>query len=114
MIRYTGWLCRGMLSATTYSLVGVVNKFLTILLNVILWDKHSSMMGIVAVCLCLGCGTFYEQAPRRTPLDPIENKDNGHTVSIGNNDRSEEETLSLLPAPVPSPTSLEARRKHDS
>lgn len=64
-IGYTGWLCRGMVSATTYTLVGVVNKFLTVLLNVAIWDKHSSPTGLVAVCLCLLAGTFYQQAPKR-------------------------------------------------
>jgi hypothetical protein len=54
-----------MVSATTYTLVGVVNKFLTVLLNVIVWDKHSSPVGLVAVCVCLLCGSFYQQAPRR-------------------------------------------------
>jgi GDP-mannose transporter len=65
LIGYTGWLCRGMISATSYTLVGVVNKFLTVLLNVIIWDKHSSPMGLVAVCLCLGSGIFYQQSPMR-------------------------------------------------
>ena len=65
LIGYTGWLCRGMVSATTYTLVGVVNKFLTVLLNVFIWDKHSSPTGLIAVCLCLLAGTFYQQAPRR-------------------------------------------------
>lgn len=62
---YTGWLCRGMVSATSYTLVGVVNKFLTVLLNVVLWDKHSTTAGIISVCVCLGAGTLYQQAPRR-------------------------------------------------
>jgi GDP-mannose transporter len=82
MIGYTGWLCRGMVSATTYTLVGVVNKFLTVLLNVFLWDKHSSPTGLCAVCLCLLAGTFYQQAPRRdearkqqlTAVDPEAGK----------------------------------------
>ena len=65
LIGYTGWLCRGMVSATTYTLVGVVNKFLTVLLNVLVWDKHSSPMGLLAVCLCLLAGSFYQQAPKR-------------------------------------------------
>lgn len=68
LIGYTGWMCRGMVSATTYTLVGVVNKFLTLLLNVVVWDKHSTPMGLVAVCLCLLAGTFYQQAPRREDL----------------------------------------------
>ena len=54
-----------MVSATTYTLVGVVNKFLTVLLNVIIWDKHSTPLGIVAVCICLAAGLFYQQAPMR-------------------------------------------------
>lgn len=54
-----------MVSATTYTLVGVVNKFLTVLLNVFLWDKHSSGMGILSVLVCLAAGTLYQQAPRR-------------------------------------------------
>jgi GDP-mannose transporter len=68
LIGYTGWLCRGMVSATSYTLVGVVNKFLTVLLNVAVWDKHSTPLGIVAVCVCLGSGMFYQQPPMR-PTD---------------------------------------------
>eukprot|EP01040_Poterioochromonas_malhamensis_P009282 gene9282-10081_t len=65
LIGYTGWLCRGMVSATTYTLVGVVNKFLTVLLNVLVWDKHSTGPGLFAVCLCLAAGSLYQQAPKK-------------------------------------------------
>ena len=71
--RYTGWLCRGMVSATTYTLVGVVNKFLTILINVFLWDKHASWFGLFCVTICLLSGSFYEQAPKR--VERVENLD---------------------------------------
>lgn len=54
-----------MVSAATYTLVGVVNKFFTVLLNVFLWDKHSSTAGLIAVCICLAAGFFYKQAPLR-------------------------------------------------
>ena len=37
--RYTGWMCRDLISATSYTLVGVVNKFITILLNVLVWGE---------------------------------------------------------------------------
>lgn len=74
LIGYTGWLCRGMVSAATYTLVGVVNKFLTLLLNVIIWDKHSSPTGLFAVCLCLLAGTFYQQAPKKA--DKVKERDN--------------------------------------
>lgn len=54
-----------MISATSFSLTGVINKFLTVLLNATLWSKHSSPLGMVAVCGCLAAGAFYEQAPMR-------------------------------------------------
>ena len=68
-IGYCGWLCRGMVSATSYTVVGVVNKFLTILLNVLLWEKHSSALGLLAVCGCLAASSMYEQAPLKTAGD---------------------------------------------
>lgn len=68
LIGYTGWLCRSMVSATTYTLVGVVNKFLTVLLNVMIWEKHASVLGLSAVVLCLLAGFGYQQAPRRDEL----------------------------------------------
>ncbi len=61
-----------MVSATTFTLVGVVNKFLTVLLNVALWEKHSSPLGIVSVCVCLLAGTFYQQSPRRDETRKLE------------------------------------------
>jgi GDP-mannose transporter len=65
LIGYTGWLSRGMVDASSFSLLGVVNKFLTVGLNCLLWDKHASPVGLLAVALCLVSGTFVEQAPRR-------------------------------------------------
>jgi len=90
MIGLCGWHCRGLLSATTFTLVGVVNKFGTILLNVLMWDKHSSPTGIVAVCICLCAGVFYEQAPRRETGSPppIEDeKDSMPLIPTKSNDR---------------------------
>jgi GDP-mannose transporter len=62
-----------MVSATTYTLVGVVNKFITVLLNVFIWDKHSTPLGLFAVCICLGAGMFYEQAPLRETMEKKQN-----------------------------------------
>eukprot|EP01040_Poterioochromonas_malhamensis_P002985 gene2985-3172_t len=67
LIGYTGWLCRSLVSATSYTLIGVVNKFITVIMNVIFFQKHASNTGLLAVCLCLTFGTFYEQAPFRSP-----------------------------------------------
>lgn len=70
LIGYTGWYCRGLVSGTTYALVGVVNKFFTVFLNVVLWDKHSSPQGLAAVCICLCAGFFYQQSPLREEVKP--------------------------------------------
>jgi GDP-mannose transporter len=64
-ISYCGWWCRGQISATSFTLVGVVNKVLTVLLNVFVWDKHASAIGIAFLMLCLVGGGLYKQAPMR-------------------------------------------------
>lgn len=74
-----------MVSAATYTLVGVVNKFFTVLLNVFLWDKHSSTAGIVAVCVCLAAGFFYQQAPMRDAVEQqVPGKDAESSVPLMN------------------------------
>jgi GDP-mannose transporter len=44
-IGFSSWWCRTLVSATTFTVVGVVNKVLTVLLNIAVWDKHSSLLG---------------------------------------------------------------------
>ena len=60
LIGYTGWLSRGMVDASSFSVLGVVNKFLTVWLNFVLWNRHAFLVGLLAVCKCLACGTFVE------------------------------------------------------
>jgi hypothetical protein len=64
-----------MVSATTYTLVGVVNKFLTVLLNVMVWDKHSTPFGLFAVCMCLLAGSLYQQAPKKAEKQAADGGD---------------------------------------
>ena len=40
----SGWYCRSLVSATTYTLVGVMNKFITIVGNVLIWDQVRSVL----------------------------------------------------------------------
>lgn len=64
-IGYSGWYCRDKVSATSYTLIGVMNKCLTVLVNLLIWDNHASMEGIASLGLCLVGGAFYRQAPLR-------------------------------------------------
>merc|ERR1711862_985287 len=64
-IGYTGWWCRSKVSAASYTLIGVMNKCLTVLVNLFIWDQHASSEGIFSLCLCLLGGGIYKQAPMR-------------------------------------------------
>jgi len=65
LIGWTGWNARSLVSATTYTLIGVANKFFTVLLSVVFLDKHASGPGIAALMLCIAASTQYEPAPLR-------------------------------------------------
>jgi len=64
-IGFSSWWCRSLVSATTFTVVGTVNKVLTVLLNVVVWDKHASPLGTFFLLLCLVGGALYQQAPLR-------------------------------------------------
>lgn len=66
-ISYAGWWCRTCLSATAYTVVGVVNKALTLLLNsLVAWAaKSTSILGFAGLGCAIAGGIFYKQAPLR-------------------------------------------------
>lgn len=91
-IGYSAWWCRDKVSATTFTLVGVINKCLTILVNFFIWDQHAKPMGIAFLGLCLIGGTMYRQAPMRKTeqeksaesenIQLLEAKSEDHTVKV--------------------------------
>ncbi|GLC45730.1 hypothetical protein PLESTF_000598600 [Pleodorina starrii] len=62
---HASYLLREAVSATLFTIVGIICKALTVILNVMIWDKHASPAGIGFLLLCVSAGTFYEQAPKR-------------------------------------------------
>ena len=64
-IGYSSWWCRGKVSATSFTIIGVMNKCLTILLNLVVWEYHAPPGGILCLLLCLIGGAVYRQAPMR-------------------------------------------------
>ncbi|OUS45350.1 integral membrane family protein [Ostreococcus tauri] len=62
----TMWI-RETLSATSVSVVATCNKFLSELVNWVIWDKHTTVEGTYAILIIMTCGIFYEQAPLRVP-----------------------------------------------
>jgi len=65
-IGYSGWWCREMVSATSFTLIGVMNKCLTILLNLLIWDQHAKPGGIFCLFICIAGGMIYQQAPMKS------------------------------------------------
>ena len=68
-ISYTGWWCRSLTTATTYTTLGVLCKLGTVLLNLVLWDSHASAPGLAALSVCLFAGSLYTEAPPRLLKD---------------------------------------------
>eukprot|EP00850_Spirogloea_muscicola_P018408 SM000168S02607 [mRNA] locus=s168:99255:100514:- [translate_table: standard] len=65
-ISFFGFAARRAVSATTFTVVGVTNKLLTIAINVAMWDKHASPSGIAALLVCIFGGVLYQQATSRS------------------------------------------------
>ena len=64
-IGFSSWWCRSLVSATSFTMIGVLNKLLTVVLNIVVWEKHSSPLGTAFLLICLFGGAFYQQAPLR-------------------------------------------------
>ncbi|KAI9192384.1 hypothetical protein LWI28_022098 [Acer negundo] len=47
MLSFFGFAARKAISATAFTVTGVVNKFLTVVINVMICDKHASPFGLV-------------------------------------------------------------------
>ena len=56
---------RGLVSATTFTVTGTLCKIATVVVNCLMWDKHASAQGLLALFVCLFAGMGYQQAPLR-------------------------------------------------
>ena len=63
-LSYLGWKMRTMMSATSFTVVGVLNKVLTIVLNGMYWPDHAMWWSTLGLLVSLGGGSFYQQAAR--------------------------------------------------
>ena len=66
-ISYTGWRLKDLVSATTFTLVGVLNKMATIALSALAFPGTASMQGCAALVACVMFGLAYKDAPLRSP-----------------------------------------------
>ncbi|PSS32437.1 GDP-mannose transporter like [Actinidia chinensis var. chinensis] len=61
-ISFFGFSCRRAISATGFTVLGIVNKLLTVVINLLIWDKHSTFVGTVGLLICMIGGIMYQQS----------------------------------------------------
>lgn len=66
-ISFFGFSCRRAISATGFTVLGIVNKLLTVVINLIIWDKHSTFVGTVGLLICMIGGVLYQQSTSNKP-----------------------------------------------
>lgn len=78
-ISFFGFSCRKAISATGFTVLGIVNKLLTIVVNLVVWDKHSRVAGTVGLLICVFGGVLYQQSttkPKAVPeVEPGSERD---------------------------------------
>ncbi|CAI5481694.1 unnamed protein product [Closterium sp. Yama58-4] len=96
-ISFFGFACRKAISATAFTVLGVTNKLLTVVINVMIWDKHASSFGVLCLLVTIIGGVMYQQstvkqnfraAPASTdeeeakPLTPANEVDDGQDAEL--------------------------------
>nr|AWB36259.1 GMT1 [Dendrobium officinale] len=61
-ISFFGFSCRRAISATGFTVLGIVNKLLTVIINLVIWDKHSTLIGTIGLLICMFGGVLYQQS----------------------------------------------------
>ncbi|XP_078441371.1 golgi nucleotide sugar transporter 3 [Wolffia australiana] len=68
-ISFFGFSCRRAISATGFTVLGVVNKLLTVAINLVIWDKHSTFVGTLGLLVCMVGGVLYQQSTNKSKAD---------------------------------------------
>lgn len=86
-ISYFGMSSRRSISATGFTVLGVVNKLLTVVINLLVWTKHASTFGTVGLLICIFGGVFYQQSTSKPKpvavVQPIEDDEEEGLLSEG-------------------------------
>uniref|UniRef100_A0A453IMF6 Sugar phosphate transporter domain-containing protein n=3 Tax=Aegilops tauschii subsp. strangulata TaxID=200361 RepID=A0A453IMF6_AEGTS len=74
-ISFFGFSCRRAISATGFTVLGIVNKLLTVVINLLIWDKHASLVGTIGLLICMSGGVLYQQSTTKPKVPKIEPKE---------------------------------------
>ncbi|KAJ1687336.1 hypothetical protein LUZ63_018726 [Rhynchospora breviuscula] len=73
-ISFFGFSCRRAISATGFTVLGIVNKLLTVVINLVIWDRHASLIGTIGLLICMSGGVFYQQSTTKPKAPKVEEK----------------------------------------
>lgn len=68
-VSHSAYVMRSACSATLSAVVGILCKVLTVLINLVIWDKHASVTELGFLAVGLLAGAFYMQAPLRVDFN---------------------------------------------
>ncbi|KAJ4832449.1 GDP-fucose transporter 1, partial [Turnera subulata] len=71
-ISFFGFAARKAISATAFTVTRVVNKFLTVVINVMIWDRHASPFGLLCLLFTLSGGVLYQQSVTGGSSPPVQ------------------------------------------
>ncbi|GKV06474.1 hypothetical protein SLEP1_g18370 [Rubroshorea leprosula] len=91
-ISFFGFAARKAISATAFTVTGVVNKFLTVVINVVIWDKHASPFGLVCLLCTLAGGVLYQQSVTGAVSAPLQRESTASKQMDSENVDNEEES----------------------
>nr|XP_029118929.1 GDP-fucose transporter 1 isoform X3 [Elaeis guineensis] len=105
LISFFGFAARKAISATAFTVTGVVNKFLTVAINVLIWDKHASPVGLICLLFTLVGGVLYQQSvtSRASPSSQPDSSASGQASSGVEGSGSEDENQRLVVSADPPP-----------
>ncbi|KAF7099736.1 hypothetical protein CFC21_101335 [Triticum aestivum] len=91
LISFFGFAARKAVSATAFTVTGVVNKFLTVAINVMIWDKHANTFGLVCLLFTLAGGILYQQSVKSKGSTPA------HFEAVANKGRGDDDEAEFDP-----------------
>lgn len=89
LISFFGFAARKAISATAFTVTGVVNKFLTVVINVLIWEKHASPFGLVCLCITIVGGVMYQQSVTGTSKTTAQ-RESTMPKQVGSENESED------------------------
>ncbi|GMH20536.1 hypothetical protein Nepgr_022377 [Nepenthes gracilis] len=89
LISFFGFAARRAISATAFTVTGVVNKFLTVVINVMIWDKHASPFGLVCLLLTIAGGVLFQQSVTGAAIASSQRESVSSKQSDNENDADE-------------------------